>query len=422
MSSCAIANGVAAKLNSSRQPRRRVMIERTIQYEQVERGSLASAYPDWSCRWCGSQRGVRVLDAGLQPPSDLHPKPCDPEPDPEFPLVMVMCLDCRLVQLESDPTTPEEPRGLEPKALVEQAEAAVKQAQAEGYIRPDIRALEYPSPHGGSWIDQLERRSLRKVSQGPAELLVDIFGMMHESDQRAALIGRTSQMSPDAILLMQFHTVAAIVRSGFWNALRHGHFAYYSMPVLVRMAAELGLTAVAAWEYPLYGGTILLALAQNGSRWGTQPENVTRLVDQEIAEGVLEPTTVASLNESLASSAAALKRYLADAQARAEMVAGYSAASRTSALIQCGHVTAEQLVAVGDAADGLHGRTMAGSRIPIVSPAELAERRPHKVLLFVPDILDEVRRALPEIELNGGRWVVLDPMPREIAPLVPAAH
>ena len=59
---------------------------------------------------------------------------------------------------------------------------------------------------------------------------------------------------------------------------------------------------------------------------------------------------------------------------------------------------------------------MPGSRIPIVSPAELVQRRPDKVLLFVPDLLDEVRRALPEIELNGGRWVVLDPMPREIAP------
>ena len=113
-------------------------------------------------------------------------------------------------------------------------------------------------------------------------------------------------MSADAILLMQFHTVAAIVRSGFWNALRHGHFAYYSTPVLVRMAAELGLTAVSAWEYPLYGGTILLALAKEGSRWGDPAENVTSLVDREIAEGVLEPTAVASLNESLASSAAAL--------------------------------------------------------------------------------------------------------------------
>jgi len=386
---------------------------------RINRG-MRSADPEWSCRWCRSRSGVRVLDAGLQPPSDLHPLPTDPTPDPQFPLIMVMCTDCRLVQLESDSTTPEEPRGLEPRALVEQAEAAVDQATANGYLRPGIQVLEYPSPHGGSWIEQLERRELIEVSQGPAELLVDIFGMMHEPDQRAALIDRISQMSADAILLMQFHTAAAIVRSGFWNALRHGHFAYYSTPVLVRMAAELGLTAISVSEYPLYGGTILLALAKEGSRWGGQGDSVTALVDQEVAEGILKPATVGSLNDSLANSASALSRYLADARARSEIVAGYSAASRTSALLQLGHVSADDLVSIADAAPGLHGRTMPGSRIPIVSPAELIARRPDKVLLFVPDLLDEVRRTLPEIERNGGRWVVLDPMPREIAPAVVA--
>jgi C-methyltransferase C-terminal domain/Putative zinc binding domain len=381
---------------------------------------LLSADSAWSCRWCARRNGVRVLDAGPQPPSDLHPHPADPEPDPEYPLVMVMCLDCRLVQLESDPTTPEEPRGLEPSALVEQAEAAINQAEAHGYVRPGIRVLEYPSPHGGSWVEQLGRRSLVEVTQGPAGLLVDIFGMMHEADQRAALTKRISQMGSDAVLLMQFHTVAAIVRAGFWNALRHGHFAYYSTPVLVRMAAELGLTAVTAWEYPLYGGTIVLALARKGSRWGDQRTSVASLVEREVAEGVLEPRAVASLNSSLASSAASLASYLADARSRSEIVAGYSAASRSSALMRCGQVTAQDVVAVADAANGLHGRTMAGSRIPIVSPSELVAKRPDKVLLFVPDLLNEVRQALPEIELNGGRWVVLDPMPREIDPVIPA--
>ena len=375
---------------------------------------LVSAHPAWSCRWCSSQHGVRVLDAGLQSPSDLHPRPSDPAPDPEYPLVMVMCLDCHLVQLESDPTTPEEPRGLEPSALVEQAEAAIKDAEADGYLRPEMRVLEYPSPHGGSWVEQLGRRSLVEVSEGPADLLVDIFGMMHDADQRAALTSRVSQMSPDAILLMQFHTVAAIVRTGFWNALRHGHFAYYSTPVLVRMAAELGLTAITAREYPLYGGTIVLALAKTGSRWGDQGEGVTSLIESEIADGVLEPEALASLNDSLARSAAGLKRYVSEAKSRSETVAGYSAASRASALIRCGGVTAHDLVAVADASVGLHGRTMPGSRIPIVSPDDLVAARPDKVLLFVPDLLNEVRQALPEIEQNGGRWVLLDPMPREI--------
>ena len=164
------------------------MIE-TMSEVEVVRSSLVSADPAWRCRWCASQHGVRVLDAGLQPASDLHPHPSDPEPDPEYPLAMVMCLGCRLVQLESDPTTPEEPRRQEPSALVEQAEAAITDAGTQGYLQPGMRVLEYPSPHGGSWVEQLERRSLIEVSEGPAELLVDIFGMMHDADQRAALIG-----------------------------------------------------------------------------------------------------------------------------------------------------------------------------------------------------------------------------------------
>jgi hypothetical protein len=130
----------------------------------------------------------------------------------------------------------------------------------------------------------------------------------------------------------------------------------------------------------------------------------------------LEPATVGSLNDSLGNSASALSRYLADARSRSEAVAGYGAASRTSALLQLAHISVEDLVTIADAAPGLHGRTMPGSRIPIVPPAELIATRPDKVLLFVPDLLDEVRRTLPEIERNGGRWVVLDPMPREITP------
>lgn len=39
--------------------------------------------------------------------------------------------------------------------------------------------------------------------------------------------------------------------------------------------------------------------------------------------------------------------------------------------------------------------------------------RPDRVLLFVPDLLPEVRAAYPEIERNGGLWVVMDPAPRK---------
>jgi C-methyltransferase C-terminal domain/Putative zinc binding domain len=380
-------------------------------------GVLKPADAAWSCRFCGSGSGVTVLDAGSQPASDLFPAPADPEPDPEHPLVMVMCTDCHLVQLESDPTTPEEPRGVEPAALIAQAEAAVDQADTAGYIRGGSRVFEYPSPHGGSWVEQLARRDMVEVTEGKAELLVDIFGMMHDADQRAALEERISHMSDDAVLLMQYHTVAAIVRSGIWNALRHGHFAYYSTPVLVEMGRQLGLTAIGVWEYSLYGGTLLLAFAKDGSRWGDQGEDVTAMINREIEEGILDPAYVASLGEALSTSVSEIEAYLAQTTEQGLSVAGYGAASRTSALLRCAHITKDQVIAVADASTAKHGRTMPGNRIPIVSPADLVELRPERVLLFVPDLLPEVRKALPDIERNGGRWVVLDPMPREVEPV-----
>lgn len=370
--------------------------------------------PDWVCRWCSGTNGVLVLDAGLQPAADLFPLPTDPVPDPEHPLRMVQCTDCGLAQLESDPTTPEEPRGVEPAALVAQAEDAVSRVEAAGFIRPGARVLEYPSPHGGSWERPLTARGLVEVKDGEADLVVDIFGIFHEADQRAALAEQVSHLADDGVIFIQYHSLHAIVRYGIWNALRHGHCAYHSTAVLAEMGRAFGLEPVAAWEFPLYRGTILLGMAKGRE---ASPEVLER-IDREKEEGLLDPGYVSSLDAALHESVRALESYLSAAREDGLTVAGYGAASRTSALLRCAHVEQKDVVAIADAAEAKHGRTMPGNRIPLVAPQDLVGLAPDRVLLFVPDLLPEVRAALPQIEAQGGRWVVLDPMPREVEPLI----
>src|SRR5690625_1274037 len=89
----------------------------------AERDSDASV--GHRCRACGYDGGTVVLDLGSQPPADLFPPVADPGPDPSYPLQMWLCARCALAQLTSDATTPEEPLGVEPRALVTQANAAV---------------------------------------------------------------------------------------------------------------------------------------------------------------------------------------------------------------------------------------------------------------------------------------------------------
>jgi hypothetical protein len=51
---------------------------------------------------------------------------------------------------------------------------------------------------------------------------------------------------------------------------------------------------------------------------------------------------------------------------------------------------------------------MPGTDIPVVNPSQLAAQHPTAVLLFLADLLSEVREAYPEVEASGGQWVNVD--------------
>src|SRR5271166_5133144 len=118
------------------------------------------------CRACRESAGRLVLDLGEQPASDYFPRCDDPGPDPVYPLQMWLCSSCGLAQLLADATVPEEPRGVEPAALVAQAIDAVARVAAAGLLPERATVAEYGSPHGGSWLGMLTQRGLVPVGDG----------------------------------------------------------------------------------------------------------------------------------------------------------------------------------------------------------------------------------------------------------------
>jgi SAM-dependent methyltransferase len=362
------------------------------------------------CRACCGQDGQLVLDLGEQPPCDYFPKYDDPGPDPVYPLQMWLCATCGLAQLLADPTVPAEPKGKEPAALVAQAEDAVSRAAGAGLLPPGARVAEYGSPHGGSWLGLVKERGLVPVGDGAkADVILDCFGMMHAADQRAALAERVARLAPGGVLLLQYHSLHAIVRQGQWNALRHGHYAYYSTTALVSMLAAAGCVACGSWQFDLYGGTVLLAARRAGEAPADCPDaSVRSLLDAEARDGIREPDAVGRLQRDVTVRADALRGWLNAAHRAGKKVMGYSAASRAVALLRAANVDGDLLPAVADASPAKHGLRMPGTGvpgIPVVSPAELAAREPNVVLVFVPDLMPEVREAYPEVAAAGGEWV-----------------
>ena len=359
----------------------------------------------WVCRACRhpGAPGDLVLDLDSAPAADRFPRPGDPLPDPAFALSMWCCPRCGLVQLTRDDTSTDEPRAVEPQALLEQAADAVQQVRASGLLDDLPRtAREFPSPHGGSWLGEL---GWPTVSPGePAGVVLDSFGMMHEADQAVAARVRSEALGPAGVLLLQFHSVEAISGGRQWNALRHGHFAYYSLHALSALLGGAGLAVVRAWEFPLYGGTVLVAArrAAPGTVTPAHP-SVVAILRREQAAGITTADGLRPLQAAADAEAGELRRRLTDSADRGRRVYGYGAASRAVALLDRAGVGAELLLGVGDASPAKQGRCLpssadpAGGRVPIISPEELLAADPDDVLLLLPDLRAEVAARYPAL-------------------------
>ena len=348
-----------------------------------------------------------MLDLGKQPACDHFPACGDLGPDPGHPLQMWLCSSCGLAQLVGEPIEAEEPRGVEPEALVAQAADAVERLAAAGWLSGRGRVAEFPSPHGGSWLGLLADRGVAPVptGSGPADLVIDSFGMMHDPDQSVALAERVANVAAGGALLLQYHSLNTIVRLGQWNALRHGHFAYYSTSALVGMLEANGFRARSAWCFDLYGGTVLMAASRESEGGSSRDATVDALLSDDARVGVRDPAAVASLQGHAESHTRGLHDWLVAQGAAGREVLGYGAASRAVSLL-CGAGADQRLLpAIVDTSPAKHGLRMPGTDIPIIGPGHLVSHPPDAVLLFVPDLLNEVRRSFPGVEAAGGRWV-----------------
>lgn len=352
-----------------------------------------------TCRGCGGPDLQRVLDLGNVPAGDDFPpvaEPVRPE-ESSHPLAMDLCVRCGLAQLAHDDTAPAEPRGIEPQALRDQAADAVRRVADAGWLR-GATVREFGSPHGGTWLPLLAERGFTEAER--ADVVLDSFGIMHEPDQRLAFQRRAEATAPDGVLLLQFHSLLTIVTEAQWNALRHGHFGYYSLTALTNLLASAGMSVASAWEFDLYGGTVLVA-AVHGT---VEPDGRAReILRREQNIGIADAAVVCSLQRAAERHAAQLRDWLVTEACERRAVYGYGAGSRVVSLFSIAGVDRRLLRAVADASPAKQGRRIPGTDVGIISPEELIAAGPDRVMLTLPDLYDEVRRAYPQLD---GRWSI----------------
>jgi hypothetical protein len=230
--------------------------------------------------------------------------------------------------------------------------------------------------------------------------VVDVYGLMHDRDQAAALRARAEALTQDGTLLLQFPTYACTVRRREWNALRHGHFAYHSVPAARRLLGDAGLSVFAARSYSLYSGSVLLLASRSGAGPAGEAVRVDELERAERAAGVLDPAAMTPLAAALDHDVAWLRAWVAAQPGGAWL---YGAGSRAVAVLAAAGLPPGAVSGIVDGAAAKQGRRMPGTQIPIVAPEALLAADPDSILLMLPDLEAELRDTWPQL---AERWVV----------------
>ncbi|WP_407442352.1 class I SAM-dependent methyltransferase [Rhodococcus sp. (in: high G+C Gram-positive bacteria)] len=353
------------------------------------------------CRACGHPDLDPALDLGRVPLPGRFPlreTPVRPD-EVRNRLAMLLCRACGLAQLGCD-AGPDAHRTAV-RREDRDVDHAVRIIREAGLLSGGTIS-EFGSPEGERWLPRLQPFGFRSPRHGePASVVVDSFVLERELDQRRALRERAAALAPDGTLLLEFHSLSAVIAQRRWDALQYGRFAYYTVTTLRRALEDVGLLLWNVWPIGPTADVILAAAFCEGELY---PEPfVRRRLAAEREEGITTVRTVRVLQSAANRDAAALHTWLRQMALRHRTVIAYGATASTVTLFTRAHVSSTLVAAVADGTPGHHGRRMPGTDVPIVAPHLMASAAPDHILVTAPRELAELRSRYPEL---GDRWTL----------------
>jgi SAM-dependent methyltransferase len=404
-----------------------------------------------NCRCCNAPLTDVFLDLGAAPPSNSFLSAAELNgPEVYYPLKLFTCPECFLVQVDEykrsaeifssayvyfssysstwlkhakayvDATLPR--LGLGPASLV------MEIASNDGYLLQYVRERGVPAlgvePSGSTakaarerGIETLEEffgvaLAARLAATGRrADLIVGNNVLAHVPDLNDFVAGLELALKPGGLVNLEFPHLYRLVESAQFDTVYHEHFSYLSLSTVRRLFERHGLRVFDVEELPTHGGSLRIHARRQADPLAAETARLAAVLDLERAAGMLGLDYYQGFQARAERVKAELLAFLAEQKLAGKLVAAYGAAAKGNTLLNFCGVKPDLLAFVCDLSPHKQGLFLPGSRIPVLPPAAIGERRPDFVLILPWNIKDEIMTQLAFIRQWGGRFVTPIPAP-----------
>jgi hypothetical protein len=159
---------------------------------------------------------------------------------------------------------------------------------------------------------------------------------------------------------------------------------------------------------PTHGGSLRVYGCRSDHARSEAP-SVRAVLDAEARAGLRELATYSAFQTRADRVKDDFVAFLIECKRQDRSIAAYGAAAKGNTLLNYAGIRPDLLPFVCDAAPSKQGRFMPGSRIPILAPSVLEEKRPDYVLILPWNIAGEVKQQLANLAERGSRFVTAIP-------------
>lgn len=401
------------------------------------------------CRHCQTEVSLPLIDLGAAPPSNAYLTESDlHKPEKYFPLRVLVCTQCWLVQTEDYVDAHEffsadyayfssfsnlwlshakqyvrdmiTRFGLNAHSHIIEIAAndgyLLQFAKAQGIpclgIEPTASTAKVARAKGIEIIEAFfdKTLALQLVEQGrAADLIVANNVLAHVPDINNFVSGFARLLKPAGVATFEFPHLLHLVSGNQFDTIYHEHFSYLSFTTVQRIFAQNGLSIFDVDELTTHGGS--LRVFAQATKTGKQciTDKVARLLARELSLGMQATAFYTGFQSKAVQLKNEFLSFLLDVNRRKKTITGYGAAAKGNTLLNFAGVKPDLLPFICDAASSKQNKFMPGSRIPIVSPQKLKELKPDFVLIFPWNIADEVINDHHYVYSWGGKFVTAVP-------------
>ncbi len=401
------------------------------------------------CRHCQAELTLPFVDLGSAPPSNAYlTQQTLHAPEKYFPLRVLVCTECWLVQTEdyagadelfstdyayfsSFSTTwlkhaEQYVSHMVQRFSLGENSRIVEIAANDGYllqyaqarcipclgIEPTTSTANAARAKGIEIVEEFFGIKLaeRLVEQGKqADLTTANNVLAHVPDINDFVSGFSVLLKPAGVATFEFPHLLRLVSKYQFDTIYHEHYSYLSLIAVKRIFENNGLNVFDVEDLITHGGSLRVYAQRADSGIHEISANVANMLRLEEQAGMAAPAFYAGFQAKADQVKNDFLSFLIETKRKGKTVAGYGAAAKGNTVLNYAGVRPDLLPYVVDRNPAKQDKFLPGSRIPIVAEEHLKQNQPDYVVILPWNLREEVMVQLAYIREWGGQFVTAVP-------------